>query len=407
MSLWRLSCAYLARRWGAALLTVLVGALAIALMSAVISLADEIPAAAKAAIGGADMVVGPKGAELDLVMCCALHITPTRGLVSYKAALQAVKSPYVEAYAPVALGDSYNGTRILWSRPQILGIYGASLADGRMWTGAMEAVAGAEAARQQHLHIGQHLISTHGLDIGGELHKNAFYTVVGVLKPTGTVIDRLILADLKSIKVVHVDMSDPDEQGANQVAAQGYDANGDPIAISAMVARFSSPIAAAILPRQISMESDQLTAASPELELARLSALVRPAFNIVLLFGALFGAVAALMAAIGLVSALNQRAKDLALLRVLGASRLKLARVVAQEALILAHLAFGLGLLAALGLGYVVAAKLYAYGLYVPAWLDAGVVGEVYLGTLACALLASLAPLLRVTLESEERLLQA
>ncbi|MEI9904799.1 MAG: hypothetical protein WDN06_13135 [Asticcacaulis sp.] len=114
-----------------------------------------------------------------------------------------------------------------------------------MWSGAMQAVVGAEAAREQHLKLGSTMISTHGLDIGGELHRNAAYTVVGILKPNGSVIDRLILADLKSIKVVHVDVGDPDEQGPAQIAGQGYDKDGNPIAISAMVAKFSSPIAAA------------------------------------------------------------------------------------------------------------------------------------------------------------------
>lgn len=407
MTLLNLSLRYLARRWGNAMLTILVGAMGLALLSTVMTMAEDIPAAVKTALGGADMVVGPKGSELDLVMCCALHITPTRGLVPYKAAEAAVTNPYVKESVPIALGDSYNGTRILWTRPQIVDIYGAHLAQGRMWTGAMEAVVGAEAARQQHLHLGSTMISTHGLDIGGELHTNAHYTVVGILAPTGTVIDRLILADLKSIKVVHVDTSDPDEQGPAQVAGQGYDAEGNPIAISAMIAKFSSPIAAAIVPRQISTESDILTAANPLLEMARLSALARPGFNLVMIFGVLFGVIAALMAAIGLMSALNQRSKDLALLRILGASRLKVARVAVQEALILVHLAFALGFGLALLLGLVVANKLFSYGLYIEPWASGQTLLVLYLGTLGAAILASIVPVVRAVTANGEGALKA
>ncbi len=406
MTLIKLSFLYLARRWGGAMLTILVGALGLALLSTVMTMAEDIPAAVRKALGGADMVVGPKGSELDLVMCCALHITPTRGLVSYKAALAAVDNPYVKQSVPIALGDSYNGTRILWTRPQIVGIYDAHLVAGRMWTGAMQAVVGAEAAKQQHLHLGSTMISTHGLDIGGELHTNAHYTVTGILAPTGTVIDRLILADLKSIRVVHVDTSDPDEQGPTQVAGGGYDADGNPIAISAMIARFSSPIAAAIVPRQISTETD-LTAANPLLEMARLSALARPAFNLVMIFGVIFGAVAALMAAIGLMSALNQRAKDLALLRILGASRWTVARVALQDALILVHLACAAGFALAQGLGFLVADRLFSYGLFVAPWASGRTLIVLYLGALAAALVAAVVPVVRAVTADGEGALKA
>ena len=406
MMLLTLSVRYLVRRWGSAMLTILVGALGLALLSTVMTMAEDIPSAVKKALGGADMVVGPKGSELDLVLCCALHITPTRGLVPYKAARAAVTNPYVKQSVPIALGDSYNGTRILWTRPQITDIYGAHLAQGRMWTGAMQAVVGAQAAGQQHLHIGSTMISTHGLDIGGELHTNAHYTVTGILAPTGTVIDRLILADLKSIKVVHVDTGDPDEQGPTQVAGQGYDADGNPIAISAMIATFSSPIAAAIVPRQISTETD-LTAANPLLEMARLSALARPGFELVLIFGAVFGVVAALMAAIGLMSALNARARDLALLRILGASRLKVARVAVQEALILVHLAYGVGFALALGLSAVVAGKLFDYGLFVTPWAGGHTLWVLYLGALAAAVVASIVPVVRAVAANGEGALKA
>ena len=406
MSLFILSFRYLARRWGSAVLTVLTGALGLALLSTVMTMAEAVPAAAKKALGGADMVIGPKGSELDLVLCCALHITPTRGLVPYKAAEAAVSNPYVKQSVPIALGDSYNGTRILWTRPNITAIYGAHLSQGRMWTGAMQAVVGAEAAGRLHLHLGATMISTHGLDIGGELHTNAHYTVTGILAPTGTVIDRLILADLKSIRVVHVDTADPDEQGPAQVAGRGYDADGNPIAISAMVATFSSPIAAAIVPRQISTETD-LTAANPLLEMARLSALARPGFELMLIFGAVFAAVAASMAAIGLISALNACARDLALLRILGASRWKVARVAVQEALILVHLAYAAGFVLALGLSVIVAGKLFDYGLFITPWANASTLVVLYLGALLAAVVASIVPVIRAVTADGEGALKA
>ncbi len=101
------------------------------------------------------------------------------------------------------------------------------------------------------------------------------------------------------------------------------------------------------------------------------------------------------MAAVGLMSALNQRARDLALLRILGASRLKVARVAVQEALILSHLAFVLGVMLALGLGMIVADKLFAYGLLIQPGLSWQTLGVLYLGAWLSAVAASIVPIVR------------
>jgi len=405
MNLWTLSFKYLMRRWGSAALTILVGALGLALLSTVMTMADDIPAAVKKSLGGADMVVGPKGSELDLVMCCALHITAARGLVPYHRVAEAVKNPFIKVSVPVALGDSYNGTRILWTRPEILEIYGAQLDQGRMWSGAMEAVVGSEAAREQGLKLGSVLISTHGLDLGGDLHQTTTYRVVGLLKPTGSVIDRLILSDLKSIQVVHAGL-DPDEKGPDQIAGKGYDKSGNPLAVSAFLARFSSPIAAAIVPRQISQDAE-LTAANPLLEMARLSALVRPIFNMVMVFGVVFGIVAGLMAAIGLMSAMNNRVKDLALLRILGASRSLVARVAVQEAVILVHLAFLLSLVLAIALATLIGSRLATYGLLITPFASFQTLAILYSGALLAGLIASVAPVVRAIAADGEGVLKA
>ena len=95
MSFAGLAFAYLRRRWGQAVLSVLVGALGIAAVATAVMGFDAVPRAARHAWGGVDLVVGPKGSALDLVLCCALHVTEARGLVSTRTAMQALATPAV------------------------------------------------------------------------------------------------------------------------------------------------------------------------------------------------------------------------------------------------------------------------------------------------------------------------
>src|SRR5580704_11681415 len=101
-----LAFAYLRRRWGQALLSVIVGALGVAAVGTAVVGFEALPPAAERSWGGADLVVGPKSSALDLVLCCAMHISDPRGLVSEKAAMAAVNHPLVRVAAPIALGDN-------------------------------------------------------------------------------------------------------------------------------------------------------------------------------------------------------------------------------------------------------------------------------------------------------------
>src|SRR5580658_6363949 len=149
-----LAFAYLRRRWGQALLSILVGALGIAAVSTAFIGLDALPDAAERSWGGVDLVIGPKGSALDLVLCCALHISDPRGLVSQKAAMTAAGHPLVRVAAPIALGDNVEGLRIMGTTPAILSVYRAELAGGRIWTEPLEAVLGAQAAHALGFKIG-------------------------------------------------------------------------------------------------------------------------------------------------------------------------------------------------------------------------------------------------------------
>jgi putative ABC transport system permease protein len=405
MSFVALAFAYLRRRWGQALLSIFVGALGIAAVATAIVGFDALPQAARRAWGGVDLVVGPKGSALDLVLCCALHVSEPRGLVPMKAAMTAVGNPMIRAAAPIALGDNVDGWRIMGSTPAILDVYRAKIASGQMWTDKLQAVLGASAARALNFKLGDSFVGAHGLAAGGESHEKFPYKVVGILAPTGSALDRLVLTDIETVRYVHL------EQAKAEIAEKGSTDEENvadlPDGATAVVASYRVPTAAAFMPRQIDA-TDNLSAASPTLEIARLIGYVRPLTIAVTGLGLLLVVIAASGAAIGLMATMNARTRDLALLRALGASPGKIAMVAFAEASMIMAAALVLGAALAAGL-LVIGRDVLAdrTGLLLQPQLGLDQIAMMLLGTISLTIVAAAFPALRAIHTQIEELLQS
>ena len=403
MTVITLAFAYLQRRWGQALLSILVGALGIAAVATAYVGLDALPDAAERSWGGVDLVIGPKGSALDLVLCCVLHISDPRGLVSEKAAMAAASHPLVRVAAPIALGDNVDGWRIVGTTPQLLSVYRADVSQGRMWTKPLEAVLGAQAARSLGFKIGQTFVGAHGLAAGGELHSQFPYRIVGILAPTGSVLDRLVLCDIETVRYIHK-MHAEDEAAETGVTETYVNL---PDAATAVVASYKTPVAALLLPRLVDA-SPELTGASPTFEIARVMSYLRPLTYAATAIGLLLVAIAAAGAAAGLMATMNARTRDLALLRTLGASPIALGAVAFAEAamIALAALILGLGLSAvAIYVGGNVLAE--QTGLVIEPSVDLEALLYLTAGALAVALVAALIPAIRAARTPIEEVLQS
>lgn len=403
MNVVTLAFAYLRRRWGQALLSVVVGALGIAAVATATAGLDALPDAAERSWGGVDLVIGPKGSALDLVLCCVLHISDPRGLVSEKAAMAAASHPLVRVAAPIALGDNVDGWRIVGTTPAILSVYRADLAEGRVWTKPLQAVLGAQAARQLHLTLGQTFIGAHGLAAGGELHSQFPYRVVGILAPTGSVLDRLVLCDIETVRYIHR-MHQEDEAAETGITETYVNL---PDAATAVVASYKTPVAALLVPRLINA-NPELSAASPSFEIARVMGYLRPLTWAATALGILLVAIAAAGAAAALMATMNARTRDLALLRALGAGPMSVALVAFAEAAMIALAALGAGL-ALSSLVLTVGADILAQrtGLLLEPQFDLETIAYLAAGALGTAIIAALFPALRAAHTSIEELLQS
>lgn len=320
------------------LLSVLLLALGVATLAFLVLVQAQMERGLTRDAQGVDMVVGAKGSPLQLILSAVYHVDVPTGNVPL-AAVDALRANRLVASAiPLSLGDNHQGFRLVGTEPAYIEQYGGRLAQGRLWRDRLEVVAGSQAAREAQLKLETRFFGAHGLAAGGFVHEDAEYVVVGVLAPTGTVLDRLLLTDLASVWFVHEgEPSDADERKTLQAERE----------VTAILVRYASPLAAAVLPRQVNAEA-RLMAAVPASEVARLFAVLGVGIDTLRAFGGLLLASALLALFVALMSALDERRYDIAVLRLLGASRLRVAWLMILEAWLLAAAALLLGVTLAL-----------------------------------------------------------
>jgi len=331
MNLFTLSLAYLHARKLTNILLVVLLALGVATMSLLFHCSHQAEARLSRDAQGIDLVVGAKGSPLQLVLSSVYHMDIPTGNIARKDADTIIKNPQVKQAIPLALGDSYHGFRIVGTDANYAQHYNAQLADGMFFSAPMEAVAGADTG----LSVGSSFAGNHGLVESNDVHAEFPYKVVGVLKPTSTVLDRLILTPLESVWRIHEGHHHHDEDEKEEHASNE---------ITALLVSYKSPISAMSMPREINRNTN-MQAASPALEIARLLSLLGIGIDTLHMFGAVLMASAVVGMLVALYQSMQARRYDLAIMRVLGGTKATLIKQVLLESLILLAAGIALGLL--------------------------------------------------------------
>lgn len=334
MTTWKLVVAFIRRRpfsWALHVVTLAIG---LTVVLALVQVERAAQARLTRDLAGVDLVVGARGSPLQLVLSAVLQADAPTGNIPLAEAEKIARSPLVKLAVPVSMGDSYRGARIVGTTPNYLRLYGGELAGGRTWAGPMEAVVGSDVARRLDLRIGKTFIGSHGLIDSGQQHDHAPYKVVGVLAPTGSVADRLILVDLASVWAVHGE-SEPaaDDHNLHHHDAEQAAALADR-QVTALLIQYRSPMAAVTLPARVRATPD-LQAAAPPVEMARLLSLLGPGLSLLRALGAVLLGLAAAGFLVGLIGAVGQRRRDIALLRALGMAPGRVFLLLTTEALLL------------------------------------------------------------------------
>lgn len=340
---------------------------------------------------GFDMVVGAKGSPVQLILSSIYHADIPTGNISYAEYGKLRKNPMVRQVVPLALGDSVEGFRIVGTTLDYPKHYRADLARGEWFAAPFDAVMGAVAAKATGAKPGDEFFGVHGLVGGGDVHKEFHYTVKGIMAPTGTVLDRLVLTPVKSVWEIHEHHHHEHHRKRHHEEEDHHHKEKE---ITALLVSFSAPAAAAVLPRQINTKS-KAQAAAPAFEMARLLSVLGVGLDAIRALGAALVAMAMLGVFVALWQAMEQRRYDLAVMRGLGASRAMLLRLVLLEGLFTAALGGLMGLVLTQGGLALAAGAMPEMGIARLQPEQLRVMGEVFAVILGCGALASLLPALR------------
>jgi putative ABC transport system permease protein len=310
---------------------------AVALISVLLQFTAFVDQRLERDTGGVDLIVGAKGSPLQLVLSSLYHVDVPTGNIPLENAQSLMKNPQVKRATPLALGDSFRGFRIVGTSPDFLDLYTAKYNKGTSWKSPQQVIIGARVSNDLKMNIGQKFASTHGLvsaSAEAAEHDHAPYEVVGILEPTGSVIDRLIITSIDSVWHAHGLSHDLEFHGEDEADADhkndhaGHEhsniidiENIDPHdhEITALLIEYRSPIAAVHLPRFINAQTG-LQAAVPAVEITRLFSLSDGVVSGARVIGILFILIGGLSIFVTVSNATAYKAYDIALLRSMGAA---------------------------------------------------------------------------------------
>lgn len=350
MNLWYLVWSYLRARPLNTALNILILGLGVAVVTILIIVNYQFRENISSNARGIDLVVGAKGSPMQLILCNIFHVDFPTGNISLVEAERIARNRLVKRAIPMALGDSYNGFRIVGTTRDYAGLYNATLRAGRWWEKSMEVILGASVARQLDLNVGDHFASSHGLTQSGPAHEDQKFIVTGIAQPTGTVVDNLILTAVESIWEVH----EGHGQDSAMSGVHSADAPASPLIpsvaagdstkeITSLLIQYRSAMGAIQLPRWVNGQSS-LQAASPAFETARLFSILGVGVDIIRGFAYILILVSSLGIFVALYNSLKERRYDLAIMRSMGASRFRIFFSVLLEGLVLTFLGACLGL---------------------------------------------------------------
>ena len=288
---------------------------------------------------GIDMVVGAKGSPLQLILSAVYHIDSPTGNISVEDAKKIKNNRMVGSSIDLLYGDNYKGYRIVGTDDEFLDLYDAKIKDGRKWENPFEVVVGSKIYSNLGLKLDDELISSHGLRETGEAHGDQLFKIVGLLEPSNSVIDQLIVTSPESIWDLHGEHDHSGEEHDDE-----HDHEHDDEEITAMLIKFKNPMNIIQFPRQINEETN-LQAAVPSYEISRLFKLFGFGIETLTYLAYLIIIVSAFSLFINLFNSMRDRKYEMALIRTLGSSRRQLSFMIIFESLILTTVGFLLGLL--------------------------------------------------------------
>ena len=276
-----------------------------------------------------DLVLGAKGSPLQLILANVYHIDAPTGNILLSEAQKVVRHPYIESGIPLAYGDNHEGYRIVGTEHSYAEHYGVEVAQGKLWEAPFEATVGSKVAQALELTLGDTFYSAHGLTDQTDIHKDKVFTVVGILEPSQSVVDQLILTPMQSIWDVHLKEGEVGDPSARE--------------ITAMLLKKRNPLAVLTIPN--TLRESNMQVALPAIEVNRMTQQFGLGTAALRAIAMLIMALSFASIFISVLDNIRSRRHELALMRTMGGTPRTLYMLLLQEGGLLSLVGTGLGLL--------------------------------------------------------------
>lgn len=295
-------------------------------------------------ISGVDLIVGAPSGELNLLLYSVFRMGSPTNNIRYDSFTMLQQHESVAWAVPVSLGDSHRGFRVMGTNADYFEFfkYGNNrslvLSEGMALNGPFDAVIGADVAKSLGYQQGDKIVIAHGLGSTSFVnHEEAPFTVTGILAATGTPIDKTVHVSLPAIEAIHLAPQQLLELVKNPKAQLPQPTN-----ITAVMLGLKSKFATFTLQRQLNnYQSDRLMAVLPGVAMAQLWQLMASVESVLQIIGYLVLLASLFGLATMLLATMNERQKEIAVFRILGASPKLIVSLVILEALIISVLALG------------------------------------------------------------------
>ena len=364
-------------RRSTAVLTIFSISISVTLLIGVENIRKGVRTSFSSAVSGTDIIVGARGGSLQLLLYSIFRIGNATNNLSWESYNEFHNDKRVKWTIPISLGDSHRGFRVLGTNQEYFKHfrYGSKkkleFSRGQSFSKVFDVVIGSEVAIKLNYRLNEKIIIAHGTGKKSFLkHDDRPFKVVGILKPTGTPVDQSLHVSLEGITAMHIDWESgaPPMEGESLSSADILKLDLKPEEITSFLIGLKSKIHAFSLQRQInSFKEEPLSAIMPGVALQELWNLLRTAevgLRIITWF-VLFAGLLGMMTS--LLSGLNERRREMAILRSVGAGPGTISFLLIFEAIFLTLVGILFGLLFLYITLFVSQPLLEAYfGLFIP-----------------------------------------
>jgi putative ABC transport system permease protein len=326
MILLRLALKSLRARTLTTTLTVFSIALSVMLLVGVDRLRDAAQAGFSGTLSHTDLIAGARGGDLPLLLSSVFHIGNAANNVSWDTYQHFAHHPAVAWTIPISMGDSFHGYRVVATDDNFYKHYqyhrtkSLELAQGHTPEALFDVAIGSEVARHLNLHLGQQITLAHGIEEKSVLnHENTPFTIVGILASTSTPVDQALYITLLGDEAMHFGWTDGTPPAIGEAVPKLDPSKLKVDEVTSFLIGTKSRISTLYLQREINtFKPEPLTAIIPAYTLQQLWSLLDYADTALSLVSVAVLIVGLLAMLIALYTALNERRREIAILRAVG-----------------------------------------------------------------------------------------